>query len=179
MEHGSDYLGAHTSELTVTGGAVRAQLEGDEWVINGRKSMWVSSAMTATHATLFLNIEESGLDRGGIAIVGSHEVGAATAARAGLDDHVGPQPEEDLLVGPEVERALDHAHAEPERIHQGTAPAVAIEVVELAHDARGAFFGDAAHVPLGLWNPVLAHFSLMPNSLTRSFSIKRVCLEVS
>jgi alkylation response protein AidB-like acyl-CoA dehydrogenase len=69
MEHGSDYLGAHTTELTVAGGAVRAQLDGDEWVISGRKSMWVSSAMTATHATLFLNIEEEGLHRGGIAIV--------------------------------------------------------------------------------------------------------------
>jgi len=69
MEHGSDYLGAHTSDLTVRGGAVRAKLDGDEWVISGRKSRWVSSAMTATHATLFLNVEESGLDRGGIAIV--------------------------------------------------------------------------------------------------------------
>ena len=69
MGHGSDQLGAHTRDLTVKGGETRARLDGDEWVISGRKSRWVSSAMTATHATLFLNIEESGLDRGGIAIV--------------------------------------------------------------------------------------------------------------
>lgn len=67
--HGSDQLAAHTSELVVPGGQVRARLDGEEWVLDGQKSWWVSSGVIATHATLFCNIDSSGLDKGGVAIV--------------------------------------------------------------------------------------------------------------
>jgi len=68
--HGSDQLAAHTPELTQPGpGEVTGRLDGDSYVLNGEKSWWVSSGITATHATLFLNIDDEGLDRGGVAIV--------------------------------------------------------------------------------------------------------------
>jgi alkylation response protein AidB-like acyl-CoA dehydrogenase len=55
--------------MVVPGGELRASLKGGDYVLNGRKSLWVSCGQVATHATLFVNIDASGLDRGGIAIV--------------------------------------------------------------------------------------------------------------
>ncbi len=51
-------------------GQVSARQDGDEWVINGQKSSWISNGPQATHALLFLNIDKSmGLAGGGIAVV--------------------------------------------------------------------------------------------------------------
>lgn len=69
MSHGSDYLGAQSPELEVSGGDVRARRDGDEWVINGRKSTWVSSAISATHAVLYLNVDEESLARGAVVLL--------------------------------------------------------------------------------------------------------------
>ncbi|MBF7081814.1 acyl-CoA/acyl-ACP dehydrogenase [Desulfallas sp. Bu1-1] len=71
-DHGSDMLVAgtpyfHDPKIT---GNVRARREGDGWVINGQKSAWVSNGTHATHALLFLNIDQSmGMAGGGIAII--------------------------------------------------------------------------------------------------------------
>ncbi|MFZ5596443.1 MAG: acyl-CoA dehydrogenase family protein [Bacillota bacterium] len=69
--HGSDQLTVGMPWFNDPGinGQVSARLEGDEWVINGQKSSWVSNGPHATHALLYLNIEKSmGLAGGGIAV---------------------------------------------------------------------------------------------------------------
>jgi len=70
--HGSDQLsvGMPWHNDPSINGQVHAMLDGDEWVINGQKSSWVSNGPNATHALLFLNIDRSmGLAGGGIAVV--------------------------------------------------------------------------------------------------------------
>ncbi|MGB9803070.1 MAG: acyl-CoA dehydrogenase family protein [Desulfofundulus sp.] len=71
-DHGSDQLSPGAPwfyDPSITG-QVSARLDGDEWVITGQKSSWVSNGPQATHALLFLNIEKSmGLAGGGIAVV--------------------------------------------------------------------------------------------------------------
>lgn len=48
---------------------VTAKRDGDEWVINGQKSAWVSNGPVATHALIYLNIDPSmGTAGGGICI---------------------------------------------------------------------------------------------------------------
>ena len=45
-----------------------AQLDGDEYVINGQKSSWVSNGSFASHAALWLTLDPSqGMGAGGIA----------------------------------------------------------------------------------------------------------------
>jgi alkylation response protein AidB-like acyl-CoA dehydrogenase len=71
-DHGSDQLtvGMPWFKAPEISGQVSARLEGDEWIINGQKSLWVSNGPNATHALLFLNIDKSmGLAGGGVAIV--------------------------------------------------------------------------------------------------------------
>ncbi len=71
-QHGSDTLMLGSEAFTDPAGAgdCRARLDGDEWVINGQKSSWVSNGTIATHALLFLTIDPSmGMAGGGIAIV--------------------------------------------------------------------------------------------------------------
>lgn len=59
-EHGSDYLlYIRDSEVDSFGrGNVIAEKDGDEWVINGHKSAWVSSAPVATHMGLHAQVKE-------------------------------------------------------------------------------------------------------------------------
>ncbi len=60
-EHGSDHAAVaekfFTSEDCV--GNVQARLDGDEWVISGQKSAWVSGATVATHAILHAQLDPS------------------------------------------------------------------------------------------------------------------------
>ncbi len=70
--HGSDELGAGTEAFASTGsaGSCRAYQKGDEWVITGQKSAWVSNGTIATHALLFCTVDaEKGMGGGGVAIV--------------------------------------------------------------------------------------------------------------
>ena len=69
-EHGSDYL-AYESFFRdpKIRGNVQARLVGDEWVISGQKSAWVSGGSIATHALLFCQIDPSqGMAGGGICV---------------------------------------------------------------------------------------------------------------
>ncbi|MCL4448348.1 MAG: acyl-CoA/acyl-ACP dehydrogenase [Actinobacteria bacterium] len=71
-EHGSDTLGVHTEAYTnpKSASSTRAHRVGDDWVISGQKSAWVSNGTIATHALLFCNIDSSmGSAGGGVAIV--------------------------------------------------------------------------------------------------------------
>ncbi len=73
-QHGSDTLTVgmeHFRDPNVFFG-VTARADGDEWVISGQKSAWVSNGTIATHALTFLGIEESrgsGMAGGGVALI--------------------------------------------------------------------------------------------------------------
>jgi alkylation response protein AidB-like acyl-CoA dehydrogenase len=70
--HGSDTLMPGTKYFTdpsITYG-LNAVLDGDEYVLNGQKSAWVSNGTIATHALAFLGVDKSkGMAGGGIALV--------------------------------------------------------------------------------------------------------------
>ncbi len=71
-DHGSDWLlhdGENSSDPKCTPN-VRAVRDGDEYVVNGQKSSWVSNGTIATHAALFLSLEpSSGMENCGIAAI--------------------------------------------------------------------------------------------------------------
>lgn len=70
--HGSDTLAPGTGQFKDPGikGQISARLDGNEWIVNGTTSAWVSCGTIATHATVFLNIDPSmGMAGGGICII--------------------------------------------------------------------------------------------------------------
>jgi alkylation response protein AidB-like acyl-CoA dehydrogenase len=71
-DHGSDILaiGEECFYSEKMRGNVQAVLDGDEWVINGQKSSWVSGGTIATHALLHPQVDPSqGLAGGGVCFV--------------------------------------------------------------------------------------------------------------
>jgi alkylation response protein AidB-like acyl-CoA dehydrogenase len=71
-DHGSDYIAMGEDYFTTPKmrGNVQARLEGEEWVINGQKSAWVSGGTIATHALLFLQLEpKQGFGGNGICVL--------------------------------------------------------------------------------------------------------------
>lgn len=71
-EHGSDTLCPFTPQFSdpKISGQVTARLDGDEYVIEGQKSAWVSNGTIATQALVYLTIDPSkGMSGGGICIV--------------------------------------------------------------------------------------------------------------
>ena len=70
--HGSDTLMPGTkffNDPGITYG-LNAALDGDEYVLNGQKSAWVSNGTIATHALAFLGVDKSrGMAGGGVALV--------------------------------------------------------------------------------------------------------------
>ncbi len=70
--HGSDMLAVGTQEYANpnTAGGCRASKDGDDWILNGQKSAWVSNGTIASHALLFCGIDSSkGAAGGGVAVV--------------------------------------------------------------------------------------------------------------
>ena len=71
-QHGSDTLAVGTDTFrdpSISFG-VTARADGDDWVINGQKSAWVSNGTIATHALLFLSVDGGrGMAGGGVALV--------------------------------------------------------------------------------------------------------------
>jgi len=71
-DHGSDWIhfeGEYSRDPKCAP-SVRAVLDGDEYVINGQKSAWVSNGTIATHAALFLSLDPSaGMWGGGVAVI--------------------------------------------------------------------------------------------------------------
>jgi len=60
-DHGSDTLGAIRPELNVkTSGQVLARRDGDDWILSGQKSAWVSNGPIATHAMLNVQLDPKG-----------------------------------------------------------------------------------------------------------------------
>jgi alkylation response protein AidB-like acyl-CoA dehydrogenase/nitroreductase/NAD-dependent dihydropyrimidine dehydrogenase PreA subunit len=71
-DHGSDWIlfDGPDSGNPVVAPQVRAVLDGDEYVINGQKSSWVSNGTIATHAALWLTLDpDKAYDAGGIAVI--------------------------------------------------------------------------------------------------------------
>ena len=71
-EHGSDWglAGTEFSRDPKVTPTLRAVLDGDEYVLNGQKSAWVSNGTIATHAALFFGIEPcQGMENCGIATI--------------------------------------------------------------------------------------------------------------
>ncbi len=71
-DHGSDQLSFGDPFFTDPTIRVncQARLDGDEWVVNGQKSAWVSNGTIAEVATLFCNIDPTlGMSGGGVCIV--------------------------------------------------------------------------------------------------------------
>ncbi|MBI5947303.1 MAG: acyl-CoA/acyl-ACP dehydrogenase [Chloroflexi bacterium] len=71
-DHGSDQLGftePHFTDPSVRGNCI-ATRDGDDYVIRGQKSAWVSNGTIATVAALFCQVDPSeGLRSGGVAVV--------------------------------------------------------------------------------------------------------------
>ncbi len=60
-DHGSDTLGAMRPELNIKAtGQVVARRDGDDWVLSGQKSAWVSNGPIATHAMLNVQLDPKG-----------------------------------------------------------------------------------------------------------------------
>ena len=71
-QHGSDSLLIGTDQFHDKANAfdLQARLDGDEWVISGQKSAWVSNGTIATHALTFLSVDkERGQAGGGVALI--------------------------------------------------------------------------------------------------------------
>ncbi len=71
-EHGTDTLCPFTEPFSDSSisGQVRAEKDGDEWVISGQKAAWVSNGTVATHCLLYPTIDPSrGMAGGGICVV--------------------------------------------------------------------------------------------------------------
>ncbi|MCC6764442.1 MAG: acyl-CoA/acyl-ACP dehydrogenase [Deltaproteobacteria bacterium] len=60
-DHGSDTLGSLRPELDVRArGQVIARRSGDDWILSGQKSAWVSNGPIATHAMLNVQLDANG-----------------------------------------------------------------------------------------------------------------------
>jgi alkylation response protein AidB-like acyl-CoA dehydrogenase len=71
-DHGSDWILAADPEFSDPSCApsLKAVLKGDEYILTGQKSAWVSDGTIATHATVHVNLEPSrGMHGTGIAVV--------------------------------------------------------------------------------------------------------------
>ncbi len=69
VEHGSDLIGCDNEVFCDPNirWNIQARLEGEEWVINGRKAAWVSGGTIANYALLFAGIDPlQGMSGGGV-----------------------------------------------------------------------------------------------------------------
>jgi alkylation response protein AidB-like acyl-CoA dehydrogenase len=70
--HGSDELAVRTKEFYDAGihGQVVARLNGEHYILNGQKAVWVSNGSIATHALTYLTVDGSiGMSGGAVAFV--------------------------------------------------------------------------------------------------------------
>lgn len=71
-DHGSDWIlfDSESGRNPDCAPQVVAQVDGDDYVINGQKSSWVSNGSFASHAALWLTLDPSqGMSAGGIAVI--------------------------------------------------------------------------------------------------------------
>jgi alkylation response protein AidB-like acyl-CoA dehydrogenase len=80
--HGSDLLMVGTPQFkeSATAGDMRARRDGDDWVISGQKSAWVSNGTVATHALAFITTApEQGPSGGVVAFIPLNSPGISRA----------------------------------------------------------------------------------------------------
>jgi alkylation response protein AidB-like acyl-CoA dehydrogenase len=64
------FVGAEHFQNSDVAFDVVARRDGDDWIINGQKSAWVSNGTIATHALMFLALDRSrGQSGGGVAVI--------------------------------------------------------------------------------------------------------------
>lgn len=70
-DHGSDTLSMVSPDMRVeTTAQLVARADGDDWIIDGQKSAWVSNVPITTHAMLNVQLEPgAGLERGGVCLL--------------------------------------------------------------------------------------------------------------
>jgi len=71
-QHGSDTLMVESKAFRdpEIGADLRAKSDGDDWLISGQKSAWVSNGTIATHACAFVSVDQSqGRAGGGVAVI--------------------------------------------------------------------------------------------------------------
>lgn len=114
--HGSDFvaLGAAENSDPAIVPDVRARLVGDQWVISGQKSQWVSLGTIATHSLAFLSVDPSkGMSGNGVCIIPLEQPGVSKGPALNklgqrplnqgelfFDDARAPQ--DHMLVGPDM-----------------------------------------------------------------------------
>ena len=78
-QHGSDSLliGHHEFGEADVSYDMRAREDGDEWVINGQKSAWVSNGTIATHALAFLGVDGGNGRGAGVAVIPLNQPGVS------------------------------------------------------------------------------------------------------
>lgn len=150
-DHGSDQLVVADPGDAVTRmrGNCVAHRDGDDWIIDGQKSAWVSNGTIATVATLFCNVDPSlGLRGGGVALVPLDLPGVS---RGKPLDKLGQRalnqgeiffdgvrvPDEYMIVGPDaygavVEAVLTIANASMGAVFVGCARAALEHALEYA-----------------------------------------------
>lgn len=138
--HGSDNLAVGTSHFYSPDVVqqVRAVKKGNQWILNGQKSAWVSCAPVADNAVLFVNLDPSmGMAGGGICLIDLNQPGVTKGkplnkigqrelpqSEIYFDDAV--CSEEMMIVGPEAYSimtgtTLAHANALMGAIFTGVA----------------------------------------------------------
>jgi len=115
-DHGSDFLGDGLEffKSPKVKGSVTARLEGDEWVINGQKSSWVSAGTLSTHSMVHVQIDASmGMAGSGICFVPGNLAGVSKGRpleKLGMRDLNQGEiffdnvrvPKEYVFIGPEM-----------------------------------------------------------------------------
>jgi acyl-CoA dehydrogenase len=114
-DRGSDSINVNEPFFSAPGarGNVQARLDGNEWIINGQKSAWVSCGPIATHGMLNVQIDPSkGLAGGGVCILplnlpgisrgkALEKVGQRDLPQGELFFHEVRIPKKYMFVGPE------------------------------------------------------------------------------
>jgi len=138
--HGSDLVNMEHNEKMASD--VRAKLVGDEWVISGQKSQWVSMGTLATHTLAFVSVDpKKGMAGNGVFIIPLNQPGVSKGPAL---DKIGQRPlNQGELFFDDARVPRDHMIAGPdmyEMMFDGIlALANALMAVTFTGVARAAF----------------------------------------